>query len=520
MLLASCSEDVLSPVETELQKQEAMAQDRRGNGAKRTNPYTVLNMRKAYASLYPTRSAQDETDLEDIIPVTDYYVRFLPIDADDFAKLDELGVELVDFPLDYDTPEERVSSQDTESGEGRANWRYAVVRSDFVFPEGIEYEILDECCIPDEAGLPGNHGTRSAGSIDWQALERKAFECSGNTDILEPESRAKVYPSGTITISDNGLNGKSVGVSGVKVVANVFVKVSTTFTDAAGNYSFTTKFSAKPTYNLCFKNEKGFSIGLNAILVPASLSSLGKGSPDGISVNVNGSSDATLFRRCAVNNAAYDYYERCQKEGITLPPRNLRFWIINGLSRSSALMMHHGSLLDQGLVSNYLGVYKLAVQVICPDITIGSKESNYDYASLYSETVHEMAHASHFVKVGTQYWDNLAMYMISTYLMTGSCYGTGNGEYAGYCEVAEMWGYYIENAFYASRYGTNPRRGHNNWFRPQIFSELEEGGMTKYEICEALKTTTTSIDALKSELLVISPSNKTLINNIFKRYSK
>ncbi len=83
-----------------------------------------------------------------------------------------------------------------------------------------------------------------------------------------------------------------------------------------------------------------------------------------------------------------------------------------------------------------------------------------------------------------------------------------------------MWAYYIENAFKNARYGSSNQRGFDKWFKPQIFKDLEAGGMTKYEISEALKTTTTSIDALKSELLVISPSNKTLINNIFKRYSK
>lgn len=541
MLLASCSEEGASPLdaypETGLEKQ--VAHDRMVIGAKRSNPYSVTNMRKAYASLYSTRTEYEEEELEEIIPVTDYYVRFLPSDMDDFARLEEMGVELTDFPLDCDIVEEGDYYQDPEIEEGHISWQYAVVPSDFSFPDDIEFEILDECCIPDdteeresfeeedcyeeEDGCeedPESYETRSTSSVDWRALERMAFECSGNTDLLESETRAKAKPSGKITITDNGINGKTVGVAGVKVMANVFVKLSTTFTDASGNYSFSAKFSAKPNYRLCFKNTKGFSIGLNTILVPASVSTLGKGSPEGITLNVNGSSDAALYRRCAVNNAAYEFYDKCQQEGITLPPRNLRFWIINSLTPSSALMMHHGSFLDQGLVSNYLGVYKLALQVFCPDITIGSKGSSYDYASLYSDTVHEMAHASHFIKVGTDYWNKFSTYIISTFLLTGDCYGTGNGENAGYCEVAEMWAYFIENAFYTSRYGSSPQRGYNLWFKPQIFNDLVAGGVTKGEISEALKTTTTSVDALKSELLVISPSHKTLINNTFKRYSR
>ena len=237
---------------------------------------------------------------------TDYYVQLLPKDKEDFTTLDEMGVVLVDTPLDSEPAGEGDQGQDQEIMEGQLNWQYAVVPSDFGFPDGIEYEILEECCIPDDQEEGGNLGSDGTGRrcLDWPMLERRAFECSGNTDMLEPVSRAKVNPAGRITITDNGLNRKTVGVAGVKVVANVFVKVSTTFTDASGNYSFPAKFSAKPNYRLCFKNSKGFSIGLNAILVPASLSDLGKGSPDGITLNVDGNSDATLYRRCAVNNAA------------------------------------------------------------------------------------------------------------------------------------------------------------------------------------------------------------------------
>ena len=56
MLLASCSEEGASPVGADLDemlgKQEAVAQGRMSARAKRDNPYSVTNMRKAYASLY------------------------------------------------------------------------------------------------------------------------------------------------------------------------------------------------------------------------------------------------------------------------------------------------------------------------------------------------------------------------------------------------------------------------------------------------------------------------------------
>ena len=118
MLLASCSEEGASPVGADLDemlgKQEAVAQGRMSARAKRDNPYSVTNMRKAYASLYSTRADYQEGEAEEMVPVTDYYVRFLPKDKEDFTTLDEMGVVLVDTPLDSEPVGEGDQGQDQE----------------------------------------------------------------------------------------------------------------------------------------------------------------------------------------------------------------------------------------------------------------------------------------------------------------------------------------------------------------------------------------------------------------------
>ena len=256
------------------------------------------------------------------------------------------------------------------------------------------------------------------------------------------------------------------------------------------------------------------------MLVPASVSALGKDDPDGIDVTIDSKSDATLFRRCVVNNAAYDYFQKCSATDVILPPKKMRFWILNKLNPSSALMMHQGAILDSKLVSNFLQAYKVVVQVFSPDITIGSKDKNGKYADLYSTTIHEMAHASHFTMVRGTYWNPYVTYVLSSYLLTGSCYGTGNGENAGYCEVSEMWAYHVQNMVYKERYGTNPRQGYSNWFHPEILTTLEEGGVTRAQICESLKPSVTDVEAFKNELISVCPAKKALITNTFKKYNK
>ena len=513
LVLVSCSKEGGSLVEVDpistKEKVEVVSHEKMELGRKLENPYSVKNVGEALSTLYPTRASVD-------VPVTDRYVRFLPKNTEEYNRLSDLGVEMLDHPMDREILKDGDYYHDPAVPEDEITWQYAVVPSDFEFPQGIDYEVLDECFIPDE-----DVSTRGLGDLDWESIERKAFEITDNADLLVPETRAKSKPSGRITIVDDKLKSKkTIGVAGVKMVANVFVKIATTYTDENGNYAFSRKFSAKPHYRICFKNSTGFSIGLNLILVPASISTIGKGSPTGIDLTIDKNSDATLFRRCVVNNAAYDYFKKCQTTGVVMPPKNLRFWILNILRPSSTLMMHHGALLDNKLVSKYIGKYTAIVRIFAPDITIGSKGKNGNYSELYSTTIHEMAHASHFQKVGTDYWKKYATYILTSYISTGDCYGTGNGDNAGYCEIGEMWAYYIENVLYKERYGSNPGFGANYWFKPQILMDLENGGVHRSDICASLGLYSNDIASFKSALLENCSGKATLINKTFSKYSK
>ena len=78
-------------------------------------------------------------------------------------------------------------------------------------------------------------------------------------------------------------------------------------TNENGYYEMSKKYNSDIRYRLIFKNKEGFSIGFNLILVPASVSTLGKASASGINMTVTKNSEDKLFKRCAANNAAYDY---------------------------------------------------------------------------------------------------------------------------------------------------------------------------------------------------------------------
>lgn len=480
-------------------------------GKRLENPYKTENMSKALASLYPSKAG-----LIAVSP-TDLYVRFLPKNQAELDALREADIYLIDHPLDYDILVEGDWYHDPEVPDGNVTWQYAVVPVDFHFPN-IEYQIIHNCFIPDS-----NDATRSAG-IDWEAVERQAYIITGNETRLNDASLTKATkgtPSGRITIIDDQANGgKPFGVAGVRVSCNSFVRFAHCYTDRDGYYEMPKEFSSTLRYRLVFENEKGFSIGFNLVLVPASVSTLGKSGPEGVSAEISSSSEQKLFRRCVINNAAYDYISRCKYEDMNIlpPPYDLRLWIFYSLESSSAVMLHHGAAIESELISTYLGEFAPLLEYFMPDVTIGVKDKD-DYASLYSVVCHELAHASHFAQVGTAYWNKYIRYIIESYVTTGDAYGDGLSADAGYCGVGESWAYYLESMMFKERYGGSiPTFGSSYWFYPQIFRYLDERGVTRSDIFSVLEGNVASKADLKSALIRNFPQKRTIIEQVFSRY--
>ena len=516
LLLCACNKEGPAPVTAPDQSPDGeVHHEMIVLGDKMEDPYAVENVRRAYARLYPTKSARTD------VRATDLYVRFLPADDAQYQTLVATGAYLLDHPVDYRIVREGDYYHDPSVEEEKITWQYAVVDRNFQFPEGIRYELLDECYLSEH-----DPATRAADcDVDWDAVEREAYILTGNAHLLEPETKGVVpgTPSGRITIVDKDHSGgKPFGVAGVMVSCNSFVKFSHCYTDRDGYYTMPKAFTANPRYRLIFHNEKGFSLGFNLVLIPGSISTLGKGTPDGLSVEVTPDSDGSLFRRCAVNNAAYEYYTRCTESDMNIlpPPSNLRIWVFRDLETSSSAMLHHGAFMDNSLFAKYLGKYAGLIRVFLPDVTIGCCGGK-DYSMIYRAVTHELSHASHFAQVGKDYWNPYITYIVESWLSGSTSYGDGRGTGAGYCEVGEMWGYYMESKMYQDRYGGSmPTFGTSFWFYPQIFRYLDERGFPRAYIFKALTAEVTSRAALKNKLLELYPSKQSLINQVFERYAE
>ena len=490
-------------------------------GERLEDPYTVENMNKALAALYPTKADRV------VLPATHLYVRFLPADEKQYATLEALGVELVDHPVDYEILREGDWYHDPEIAPERITWQYAVVGADFVFPVGIRYEVIDKCHIP----APGP--STKADGIDWEAVEREAYRITGNDRShpgLDPGSpsytatkaeQTSGTPSGRITIVDPALGGEPEGVRGVRVACNSFVKFAHAYTDADGRYKMETSFASQPRYRLVFKNAAGFAIGFNLILSPASCTGLGKGEATGMDFEVTPDSDKRLYPRCVVNNAGFDYWRSCEtgSPGIKTPPANLRVWLLQGLDSGCAAMLQQGVLVDKSKVGEWLGEFSVLLKVFLPDVTLGLK-GRESYADIYGAAVHEFAHASHFMLAGRDYWESYVRFILTSFVSSGFvAYGVGTEEDHGYCEVGEMWAYYRQSVLYRERYGGEEAFGVGYWFHPQIFLQLEDRGLDASRIFQVLSSDVTDRTVLQKKLTSFYPEYKSAINQAFMRYN-
>ncbi len=477
-------------------------------GERLEDPYTVENMNKAFASLYPTKADRV------VLPATHLYVRFLPANEAQYATLERLGVELVDHPVDYEILREGDWYHDPEIAPGSITWQYAVVDADFHFPKGICHEVIDRCHIP----APGP--STKADGIDWAEVERESFRLTGNAALTKGEESSGT-PSGRITIVDAALGGEPEGVRGVRVACNCFVKFARAYTDEQGRYQMETSFASQPRYRLVFKNATGFAIGFNLILTPASYTGLGKGAASGIDLEVTPDSEKRLFPRCVVNNAGYDYWKNCEKgmPAIKTPPGNLRVWIFQGLDSGSTVMMQQGVLVDRSKLAEWLGEFSVLLKVFLPDITLGLKNRD-SYGDIYSSAVHEFAHASHFMLAGRDYWESYVRFILNSFVTSGFvAYGVGTEEDHGYCEVGEMWAYYRESVLFRERYGGEAAFGVNHWFHPQIFLQLDDRGLNAWRIFQVLGADVTDRTVLQKKLTSFYPEYKSAINQAFMRYN-
>jgi hypothetical protein len=231
-------------------------------GERKNNPYTVANMKKAFASLSSRARISEEANT---VRITHLYVRFLP---SDWAQYDELkrdtSLTLYNIPLDYEVEKQGSNYHDPSIAADKPTWQYTSVPVGFKFNPNIKHEIISECYIPEYdnqlAQLSSNARISSSGKTLTDQLIDEAMIVSGNpNDTLKFKSNAQRvawHPSGRVSCFDTRLN-QMIGLQGVKIIVRrwIIAKVREERTDYYGDYYFE-DFNRPVSYSCVFETDK------------------------------------------------------------------------------------------------------------------------------------------------------------------------------------------------------------------------------------------------------------------------
>lgn len=517
LLSAGCAEKISTTQLSgeNLNEQDYVTSSRDGMmvlGKKLNNPYSLANMQAAYNELCKTKSVASSN-----LEATDLYVRFLPKDSTDIAVLSSLDLELFDYPLDYEILSGGDYYHDPTIPETEITWQYTKVSPDFKFPD-MQYEILDECFIPeDEEELTKS----SSASLLGEELEMMAIRMAGQSEeysIVETKASAKKYPAGYVKINTGS---SEVPVKGVKVRCHFFLKWTSDYTDGNGYYKVSKKFSCKPHYSVILENQKGFVVWGNwGFLSPATHNDERRSTSG---YNFSFTRNDKAWKWLVINNAAYDYYRMCEKDGIKKPPTDLKIWCWKNATSSSAPMLHHlvglnvtafavpfAAMLLTGPVVVAVSTLSWFLMAALPDVTIGTYSSYMDYntrtySSIYGTVWHELTHASHFSQAGESLWGRYVNYIV-THSSKESVYGDGSADTKGrdICELGEAWANAFESYSSYTNQNDTTVSGLNYWFKDGIRSLyylMYDSILTTEEIYRCLTKDVKSIEDLKQKLL-------------------
>ena len=492
-------------------------------GKKLNNPYTVSVMRKAIDSLiakgqayaYPILSESD-------IKATDYYVRFFVKTDADIERLEQDSLYLSAAPLDYEIASEGDVFKPDQLDKDQGIWLYTSVPISYNFPLGIGYQVLNELFLTEASYISGEETDSPTRLIHGKAVSAQflddledmallhtdnftepAFESSALDYISE---RRKARPKGHVLVS-NTTTRSFDAVPQVRVRTRRWFKYGKAWTSSSGSYSINRRYRRNCRYTVVFKNQFGkFKIRRATIAIGNARRRVGKHSPKGYTFKFGTNDKAWRFS--TVSNAAVQYLDFCRATGVGLPHSNLKIAAGNGTGVSAAPML--SKVGNVPVLTTFFARFGIQISssaawrilsTALPDLIIKAHPSKQT-SGVTELTFHEMAHASHFRLAGSQYWLN-----IMDYITFHGAYGNGNGKFAGYVEVAEMWAYYIDDRFMAIRRGfrpppyvSPPSSGH--WIKPdRMRRTVDDARYSLKELYSALRPNVASSCALQAELI-------------------
>ena len=333
-------------------------------GKKLENPYSVANMQRAWDNLYGGQN-------KETITASHYYIKFFPYGEDDLTLLhNDTLLNLYQYPLDYEVIEGSTTYQDPTIPEGIPTPLYASVPVTYEIPN-VDYEVLEELFIPEE--LENNNGRFS-----YEDLLREAYRITNNV-YYDDDARGEWTPSGKITAWDDSKNA-FVPVNNLKVKARRWFTTHTGITGINGQnpgcFVCDGSFEGKANYSLDFERYD-FEIR-DGWLSTATINGPEKKGEWILEIyNTETSFWATVFR-------AAEHYYFGDIKGLRRPPQNA-FW-----NTQLKIRAHYENNED------YNGYHSPAQRFLGLGSAVHIYHNEHSSRQIYSTTIHELAHASHW----------------------------------------------------------------------------------------------------------------------------
>ena len=550
-------------------------------GEKMENPFSVENMQLALNSLLEKPDelegagvSKRNAEVIEITP-TDWYICF-KVDSTQFNTLtSDTTLSLTQIPLDYEIEQQGDYLEEFQNSEIKK--LYTVVKPGYTNPNGIEFEILEELFIPENSEYYSEETfkdsenkteTRST-SIKLMddnfvnALLIQSFVLTGNEKFLPERNKIEermmdeecipkrflwwswndcntyYYPEGKVSYqTPNGYKP----VKGIKIVMWRWFTRIEAITNSDGYFISKTRLNKilignNVQYYMKMQGQNGFynwhlDINFYGVSLWVNEYNLGSKSPN--YNNFYFTTNHKAWRQCLVNNAIYDYVTYIRKEGLTLPPNNLRIAVgENGIGCSAPLFTkyYNSDLYHITLLATTVIPISIFIPSLVPDIIIDCKNSTSEYYRRYASVWHELSHGSHIqaminnkgISFATDYWTRIvrqeALNSVSSKKDTYGNKGDLNWQYIA---LAEGWAYSREKEMCNKYINYDYNIPNNNLLianYSSLFIKLKNISVSN-KIIEKSLSLSNSISNFKTNLLkeIKNLNQQSQIKKIFDKY--
>lgn len=441
-----------------------------------TNPFSLRNVQKAKATLAAQSITKNNNNTSNLIIEPQFvYFKFNPneLTGDQFAAIkDDSTVFMLEIPFANPAIYDESFALDNAKAEQ--------------LKDGNIYGVTSISNSNVFAALTSRPQTQAVFldtlvqiAEEDTALQFQAFREIGYTETQINDFRIYLFkrPHGYVRYKDNdlGLNHLEP-VRGMVVWALVFGIPALSSTDDNGYYQIPWRYSIGTIMGTMAKNDKVVIRPVNTNNVLSLISQFLTGAMTienwfspcqmryDIDFNYTTHSQARYW--CQILNGYYFHYQYCKADNIDRTPKGMVCYaewsggndfkdasspLLNFIGANPNLVQAHMFKLYGFLLPEYFA-FLIAHQLPDNTYAVGSNSEPVHYSSRLAQIIfHELGHASHFNRVGNNWYAKMAA--AESLFAVGAGYGNGSYTDAGKVQVGESWAEFIGTQYARRRYG-------------------------------------------------------------------